>query len=342
MKKIYVMLTFLIVIAMFLPACTPAKADCASEEVFCVGLVTDGGKVSDQSLNQATWDGVQQAEADLGARIEYIETADAGQYAQNIATFGDQGYDVIVTVGFALAEATLAAAPNYPDTDFIGVDQIQVEVVDGVAGLNFPEDQAGFLVGAMGALISKSNKIGAVCAEDAIPAAWRVVEGYKAGAAFADKLKGTTTEVLVIYPGIVGSNETYAEWGAVSADSIIDQGVDTIFGCGGASGDGAIRTAAQSGAYTIGMGTDQYLTLPEASSRMLSSAVKHVTPGVFELIKLSKEEQFPSGNYLGDVGYAPFHELASDVPLAVKNMMEQIHEGLLNGSIRTNVPLVRD
>ena len=78
---------------------------------------------------------------------------------------------------------------SYPDTDFIGVDQFQAETVDGVAGLNFPEDQAGFLVGALAALMSKSHKIGAVCGTDAVPPVWRLGEGYKAGAAYADSVK---------------------------------------------------------------------------------------------------------------------------------------------------------
>ena len=72
-------------------------------------------------------------------------------------------YDVIVTVGFALGEATVAAAKQYPDTKFIGVDQFQAEATPGVAGLNFPEDQAGFLAGALAAYLSRTRGVGAVC-----------------------------------------------------------------------------------------------------------------------------------------------------------------------------------
>src|SRR5574339_366932 len=143
MKKLFVMLAVVLIAAMILPACAPAQADCKDEGTFCVGLVTDVGKINDKSFNQSAWEGVQRAEKELGAKIQYIETADAKDYAKNIGTFGDEGYDVIVTVGFALGEATAAAAATYPEVDFIGVDQFQAETVDGVAGLNFPEDQAG-------------------------------------------------------------------------------------------------------------------------------------------------------------------------------------------------------
>jgi basic membrane protein A len=118
---------------------------------------------------------------------------------------------------------------------------------------------------------------------------------------------------------------------------MMDQGADAIFGCGGITGNGAITAAAQAGAYAIGVDTDQYLTLPEAAPRMLSSALKLETPGVFEVIKLAKDGKFPTGNYLGKAGYAPFHDLDSEVPADVKSAMEAINAGLLDGSIKTNV-----
>jgi len=339
MKKLYVLLAALLVAAMILPACAPAAPDCADAETFCAALVTDVGKINDKSFNQACWEGVQQAEKEYGAIVQYIETTDAKDYAKNIATFGDAGYDVIVTCGFNLGEATTAAAPTYPNTKFIGVDQFQAAETAGVAGLGFPEDQSGFLVGALAAMMSTSHKIGAVCGTDAVPPVWRYGEGYKAGAAYADGMGGTTTEVFVVYHSDVGFDKTFTdpEWGATTAKSMMDQGADAIFGCGGLTGNGAITAAAQAGAYAIGVDLDQYLTLPEAAPRMLSSALKLETEGIFELIKLAKEGNFPNGNYLGKAGYAPYHDLDSEVPANVKSEMEKIYAGLLDGSIPTNV-----
>ena len=343
MKKLYVLLAVLLVAAMILPACAPATPDCKDEETFCVGLVTDVGKINDKSFNQSAWEGVQLAEKELGATVQYIETADSKDYAKNIGTFGDAGYDVIVTVGFGMGEATVAAAATYPNVKFIGVDQFQDAETPGVVGLNFPEDNAGFLVGALAAMMSETGKIGAVCGTDVVPPVWRFGEGYKAGAAYADGLKGTTTEVFVVYHSDVGFDKTFTdpEWGAQTAQSMMDQGADAIFGCGGITGNGAITAAAQAGAYAIGVDTDQYLTLPEAAPRMLSSAMKMITPGVFGLIKSAKEGGLPSGNFFGAAGYAPFHDLAAEVPADVKAEMETINAGLLDGSIKTNVPPVK-
>jgi basic membrane protein A len=71
---------------------------------------------------------------------------------------------------------------------------------------------------------------------------------------------------------------------------------------------------------------------------MLSSAMKLITPGVFELVKSARAGSFPRGNYFGDVTYAPFHDLDNKIPPEVKTTMEQIHAGLLDGSIETDVP----
>jgi len=343
MKKLYLIVVVVLMAAMLLPvaACTPTAPDCTKETVFCVGMVTDVGKIDDKSFNQSAWEGVQKSKTDKVADwVQYIETTDAKDYDKNIATFADAGYDAIVTVGFALGDATRAAAAKYPNIYFVGVDQDQYAgTIANVAGLVFPEDQAGFLVGALAAAMSKSHKIGSVCGTDVVPAVWRFGEGYKAGAAYADGLLGTTTEVFVVYHSDVGFDKTFTdpEWGAQTADSMIANGADVIFGAGGKTGNGAVVEAAQKGVYAIGVDSDQYYTLPEAAPKLLSSAMKLIAPGVADILKLAKEGTFPSGNYVGDAGYAPYHDLDKEVPASVKTMMETINTGLLNGSILTNV-----
>jgi len=347
MKKIFAVFALLLIVAMALPACAPAAPDCKSADVLCVGLVTDVGKIDDKSFNQSAWEGVKQAEKELGAKVQYIETTDSKDYDKNISTFADEGYDAIVTVGFGMGDATAAAAAKYPAVKFIGVDQFQAWQYDddasndiaNVVGLGFPEDQAGFLVGALAAMMSKTGKIGAVCGTDAVPPVWRFGEGYKAGAAYIDP----AVDVNVVYHSDVGFDKTFTdpEWGAATANSMMDKGVDTIFGCGGKTGNGAVTAAAQAGKYAIGVDSDQYLTLPEAAPRMLSSAMKLITPGIAGLLTMVKEGTFPNGNYTGTAGYAPFHDLDGEVSAEVKARMEEINAALLNGSLTTNVPPVK-
>ncbi len=338
MKKFSLIMVVVMAMSLVLSACAPAASgtpDCSKADVFCIGMVTDVGKVDDKSFNQSAWEGVKQAEKELGAKVQYIETADAKDFAKNIATFGDAKYDVIVTVGFALGEATTVAAKKFTDIKFIGVDQFQTEEVANLAGLNFPEDQAGFLVGALAAQMTKSKKIGAICGTDAVPPVWRYGEGYKAGAKYID----SSVEVNVIYHSDVGFDKTFSdpEWGKTTALSMIDKGVDVVFGAGGKTGNGALLGAADKGVYAIGVDTDQYLTMPEAQKVLLSSALKLETPGVMALIKLAKDGKLPKGNFTGEAGYAPFHDLDGKVPANVKAKMEEIAKALTAGTLKTNV-----
>ena len=320
-----------------------AEDDCASEEVFCIGLVTDVGEIDDKSFNQSAWEGVQAAAEELGAQTEYIETRDATDYGPNIALFGDNGYDVIVTVGFALGQATLEASQTYPDVDFIGVDQfVAPEAPEGwegewppanVAGLIFPEDQSGFMAGALAGMLTESNTIAAVLGTDLVPPVVAFKEGYEAGARYVNE----NVEIISTYhPGGLDVAFTDPEWGASTAAQAIDQGADVVFGAGGKTGNGAlIEVASHEGVYCIGVDTDQWLTVPEAHPCLVTSAMKLITPGVAELIRASHDGNFPNGNYVGDVGLAPFHDFEDEISQDAKDRLDEIKSGLESGDIST-------
>src|SRR5690349_9011178 len=146
MKKLYTLMAVVLLASMLLAACSPAATptevmteapasssssssaassggapDCTKPEVFCVGFVTDVGKIDDKSFNQTAWEGVEKAKSDGSADwVQYIETTDSKDYDKNIATFADAGYDVNVTWGFALTDATYNAAKKYPNIFFVG------------------------------------------------------------------------------------------------------------------------------------------------------------------------------------------------------------------------------
>ncbi|MHB1004760.1 MAG: BMP family lipoprotein [Chloroflexota bacterium] len=327
-------------------ASTPAPAATAAGKALKVGLVTDVGKIDDKSFNQSAWEGVQQYQKEQGGDIKFVETTDPKDYAKNISQFGDANYDVIVTVGFAIGEATYAAAKKYPNVKFIGIDQGQFKddqhpdiPLKNVSGLIFDEDKAGYLAGVLAALMSKSGTIGSVCGTDIIPPVWRYGEGFKAGA----KSVKPDIKYNVVYHSDVGLDKTFIdpEWGKTTALSMIDKGADIIFAAGGQTGNGALQGAAQKNVLCIGVDTDQYFTLPEVRKVLLSSAMKLITPGVVNLLKTAKDNKFPPGNFVGTVGLAPYHDLDAKVPADVKAKIQQVDKGLQDGSIKTNVPPVK-
>jgi basic membrane protein A len=328
------------------PGCVPKSNECTQPDVFCVGLVTDVGRRDDRAYNQAAWDGIQQAKSEGAADwTASIETIDARDYEENISVLAEADYDVIVTVGDAMGEATRSAAKAYPDSFFIGVDQDQSTQQDfspNLIGLVFAEDQIGYLAGALAALMSKTGQIGAVCASDELPFMKRYGEGFLAGAAYINpEVKAT-----VIYHNDVGLDKTFVdpEWGATEANSLVDSGTDIIFGVGGATGNNAIVAAVTRGAYGIGADTDQYYALPVAAPHLYLSVLKLIAPGLAELIKTASGAQagtsvFPADNYEGQVGLAPYHDLDSSIPDEVKLRMTELNHALISGSIQTGVSI---
>jgi len=344
MKRRNAAIAVLLIAATFLPACSSSTPDCTRPEIVCVGLVTSVGKVDDHAFNQSAWEGVQHAQAEGLVRLtRYIETVNAKDYDENIAVFADAGYDIIVTVGSALGQATTVAAEEYPQVYFIGVDQFQEAGAEkpNLVGLTFPEDQAGFLAGALAAQMTATGKVGAVLGTDAYPPTWRYGEGFRVGTKYINP----EVEVILAYHNDANFDKASfdPDWGATTAYALIDEGVDVLFGGSGTTGDGALVAAAQRGVYAIGAEMDQYFLLPEAAPLLLSSVVKLVGSGTYALIGLTRDAQtgtgtFPAGNYSGECGYAPFHALDSRVPAEVKARMEEINRDLLEGKLQTDVP----
>jgi basic membrane protein A len=323
------------------PAPTPAAAatptvaaKSATSGAFRVGLVTDVGKVDDKSFNQSAWEGVKATQGSLGATTKFIETTDPKDYANNIEQFAQDGWDVIVTVGFGLGEATIAEAKKYPKISFIGVDQFQADTVPNLAGLIFEEDKAGYLAGALAAQLTKSGTVGQVLGTDVVPPVVRYGKGYEAG---AKSIKSDIKVLTAYHPGGLAKGFSDPDWGKATATQMIDQKADVIFGAGGNTGNGALLYCGEKGVLCIGVDTDQYLTLPQVQKVIVSSAMKLITPGVLGLVADAKAGKLKAGNDVGSVGLAPFHDLDSQVPASVKDKLSSIEKGLKDGSIQTGV-----
>jgi basic membrane protein A len=336
-KKFVFVISLIIVASMMLAACTKAsptsapavteaptqapatEADCAKAEVMCIGLVTDVGEVDDKSFNQSSWEGVVAGGKEVNAIVNYVETKDAKDYAANMQLFIDKGYDVIVTVGFALGEATVTAATANPNVKFIGVDQFQGVAVPNVAGLIFDEAKSGFLAGVLAGMLSKTKIVAAVLGTDLVPPVVNFNRGYIAGAKWVDP---AINVISTYHPGGMDVAFTDPDWGATTARQAIGQKADVIFGAGGKTGNGAlIETAGTPGLYCIGVDTDQWDTVPEAHKCLVSSATKAITPSILDLIKMAKDGSFPSGNYIGGSSLAPFHDFESTVTQEIKDKL---------------------
>jgi basic membrane protein A len=302
-----------------------------------VGLVTDVGKVDDKTFNQFAYEGMMKAAKEFDLQADYIETLQPTDYEKNIQTFAEEGYDIIITVGFMLTDATLKMAKQYPDIMFAGVDQFYTEPQPNLMGLLFSEDQSGFVAGALAAMMSKSGIIGIVAGME-IPPVIKFRQGYENGAKYINP----NIKVLGVYI----DSFTAPDRGKAAAEAQIAEGADVIFGAGGPTGSGGIVAAMEKKVYGIGVDQDEYYTTMGGGPApyLLSSAMKRVDVAVYTAIKSAVEGTFEGGHWFGDasnggIGYAPFHDTVNKVPQEVKDKLDQIIKMLGDGSLKTGVNL---
>ena len=312
------------------------EAECGKAGEFCVGVVTDLGKIDDKSFNQSAWEGAVAGAKKANGFAKYIETKDSKDYDANIKLFADKGYNVIVTVGFLMGDASAKAAKAYPKIKFIGVDQFNASTESNYTGLIFDEDKAGFLAGYLAGYLTKTNKVGGVFGMKEVLPVRKFGEGYENGIAYAAKQRSKKIKSTVVYHAAGDNAFSDPAWGATTANQLLTQGFDVIFGAGGSTGNGALGKVAQkAGAFCIGVDIDQYYTVPEAKSCLVTSAEKKLVLGVATLVGQAKAGTIKGGNFVGQVGLAPHHDLESKVPAAVKVRLKKTTTGVLAGSIST-------
>ena len=310
---------------------------------YTVRLVTDIGKVDDQTFNQYAYEGMKAAEECFGFETSFIETASEADYEENINTALEGDPEVLITVGFLLTDDTGAAAAAHPNTSFIGIDQFFADETgapaysDNYVGVLFNEDEGGYMAGVLAASLSESGIIGVVGGREDVPPVVKLVNGYEVGA----KSVNPDIQVLKIY------NESFTapDKGASDAQQFIGEGADVIFGAGGLTGSGGVSAATQQGVWGIGVDQDEYFSTFDGGAapgaeKLASSAVKRVDLGVFVQIVNALKGEFAGGIFAltaanDGITYAPPHDAA--VPEDALAAVEAARQGLADGSITTGL-----
>jgi basic membrane lipoprotein Med (substrate-binding protein (PBP1-ABC) superfamily)/uncharacterized surface protein with fasciclin (FAS1) repeats len=306
-----------------------------------VCLVADQGGIRDGNFNALAYVGMQRAEQEFGLQTQIIESDEPADYEPNMETCIRNGANVIVSVGFTQTDAAVAIANANPDVFIIGVDQFYGEGQPAnIVSLLFREDQAGFLVGVMAALVTESNIIGGVYGRD-VPAVVKFRHGFEEGARYINP------DITVL--GQYTDRFDAPALGATIAEQFIGEGADVIFGAGGGTGTGGIQYAAEQGVYVIGVDQDEYLTNFGAGDSpgaefIISSALKSVDVGVFDMLAaLSGDTTYTflgGGTYMleaanNGIGFAPRHD--SDLSDEVVARVQEVFELLKAGELETNV-----
>jgi basic membrane protein A len=331
-KPVRSVIILLAIAVLGITACAQSP-DCSSEKVFCAALVTDTLGINDHGINQDTWAGLKESQANgLVDRIEYIETVDTRDYQKNIDYFAEKGFDVIITSGIGLRDKTFRSADLYPDTVFIGMNQPYKEPRSNLIPITFAEDQMGFLGGVLAARISKTHIVGGACETSGIDSMWRYCEGFRAGVKYADN----NVKAQVIYNDNGSSEKLFIDetWGFDTAQTLIKRGADVIFAAGGATGQSALRAAAEARINAIGTERDQGAVLGGSGLSVTTSIFGSASFEVQNMLR-----QIRAGNVSApQPTQFEFIPLDQKFPENLNSDMQALAMELANGNVKTNVP----
>jgi basic membrane protein A len=327
MKPVHSFAILLFVSIFVISACAPQPANCAREDVFCVGMVTSFDGVDDHGLNQATWETLQNIQTQVGiARLDMIESIDTRDWLKNVSFFAENNYDVVVTVGRNLSDITVAVASEYPATQFIGIDQQLENEYANLATIYFPTEQAGFLAGMLAAQATEANKVGAVCESSGIESVWRFCEAFRAGA----KYENDDMRVVVMYRDSGSSDSLFndPEWGEERAAIQIEGGADVLTGFGGNTAQGAFLLAAKEGIPIIGAEDDLYFHLPDVQPVLITRIINDPGETLSYLVAQASTGEILAGPYAGQITYTPFRGPNEQLEIVAKDVLQEIKNGI--------------
>jgi len=305
--------------------------------------VTDTGGVDDKGFNQTAFDGAKMAGAELHWEATYLESQQQTDYEKNINEFLGSKCDLIVTVGFLLGDATLAAATANPDQKFQILDVGYLGDLPNVWQQVYATNEASFLAGYLAAGMSQTGKVGTFGGINIPPVADFMV-GFQEGVEYYNAQKGTSVEVLgwdnAKKDGLFAGNFESKDDGRRLAETLMDEGADVIFPVAGPVGLGAAAAIQERGEgyMMIGVDTDMYVSAAEFSDIMLSSVLKHLELSVLDASKAvadgSFKGQVANANLANNgVGLAPYHDFDSKVSAELKGEIDQVTKDIIDGKI---------
>ena len=294
-----------------------------------VGLVTDIGGLNDRSFNQLANEGLERAKSELGVEGQAVTSESNADYVPNLSRLAQQRYDLVIGVGFLMADAINTVAKKFPDTNFAIVDFSQAALKDkpaNVRGLLFKENEAGYLAGYLAALVVKEkggDQVISSVGGQKIPPVDAYIAGYQAAA----------KEVVGGMEALNGYSQDFVDQAKCKEIALnqIAEGAQVVFQVAGQCGLGALDAAKEKGVLGIGVDADQgYL-----GEHILTSAQKKVDVAVFETAKAVQDGAFAGGEDqtfdLKNDGVGLGKVNADGQPFA--DQVEQVKQQIIDGEV---------
>jgi basic membrane protein A and related proteins len=309
-------------------AATPAATTPAAKKIK-VAMVTDIGGLNDRSFNASAYKGLQEAKAQLGADIRVLTSSSNADYVPNLSTLARQKYDLIIAVGFLMADATAKVAKAFPNVNFAIIDSSQALMKGkpaNVEGLLFKEQESGYLAGYMAGLYLKDKggkQVASTVGGQKIPPVDHYIAGFKAGLTAADP---KAKELNAYSQDFVDQ----AKCKEIALNQI-QQGSQVVFQVAGGCGLGALDAAKEKKVQGIGVDVDQAYI----GDQVMTSAVKKIDQAVLDTVKAVQDGSWKAGDKLFNLtndgtGIGKTNSVGAKYQSQVDKIQSQIKDGSIS------------
>lgn len=368
MKKLSIVLAFVVVLSMLLAACAPAatqappppppteapaqpapteapaqpaptEAPAEPEETEPPAEPTEepakikvalimSGQINDVSWNAAAYKGLMAGEEKYGVETAYSESVPFPEFENVFRDYANKGYDLIIAHGSEFSDAALTVSAEFPDTYF-GVTNADVSGPN-LVGMDTKNEEVGYMGGFIGGVLSKSKKVGFVGGMQWV-SNLRSEDGFKEGV----KAACPDCEALTTF---IGSADDVNK-GKEAALALIEQGVDIIYPQADSATFGIFQAVKEKGIMLINsMGEAQTELAPE---NVMITTERDMAPMITEIIGMVVEGRFPANTVVlngFDTGLyflSPWNPITADqVTPEQKALIEAEVQRMINGEIK--------
>ncbi len=293
-------------------------------ETFRIAIVAPSAS-NDLAFTQSIVDAVNRVKDERG-NIEVAVTDGTfvvEDAAAAIRDYASQGYDLVIAHGSQYGGSLQEIAPEFPDTTFAWGTAADTFGLDNVYAYEAASNEGGYVMGVMGAMLSKSKVIGIIGPIE-VGDAKLYVDGYAAGVEAEDP--GAT--VNINYTG------SFSDVGLASeaAQAQIAAGADVLTGTAQMV-VGAVGVAKDKGVLWFGTQSNQTSLAPEI---VVASQVYHwevILDQILDQIAAGKKGGETFKIDLANDGIVIEYNDGFDLPADVKQKAEETIAGIVDGSI---------
>jgi transcriptional activator of comK gene/basic membrane protein A len=270
------------------------------------------GPTYDQGWNSSAFESLQELHKTYGFPLKIASNLKAEEITAVAEAYAATGYDLIIGHGVIFSEPFSRIARFYPKTRFVSFNGETAH--PNQSTVRFDMKPAGYIVGKLAALMSKSHKVGYIVIDK--PPEYAQVEGFKQGVKAADP------HAVVEVAKVPDFNDIPAALSATRR--LIEHGVDVIYTTGDSFNLAVITEAQKSDIYAIGYISDQRYIAP---NHVLASLVQDVSSVYRLLFKNYFNGTRPSGKVTYGIAEG-VNYLSPFGPMVPESVREEINKEL--------------